>query len=120
MCAAWLRQANTCAECAGAMQGLHVRRVTAETADQTTRCSAALTFDTLNCPFLAASASFTRSTDTIAGLAGARGGLEDDKLRSRGGDGKAAVFWIDATSSGDDQGCLLAKSEVLAWTRPLG
>ena len=68
MCAAWLRQANTCAECAGAIQGLHVRRVTAETADQTTRCSAALTFDTLNCPFLAASASFTRSTDTMLDL----------------------------------------------------
>ena len=68
MCAAWLRQANTCAECAGAMQGLHVRRVTAETADQTTRCSTALTFDTLNCPFLAASASFTRSTDTMLDL----------------------------------------------------
>ena len=57
-------QANTCAECAGAIQGLHVRRVTAET----TRCSAALTFDTLNCPFLAASASFTRSTDTMLDL----------------------------------------------------
>ena len=48
--------------------GLTVRRVTVETADQTTRCSAALTFDTLNCPFLAASASFTRSTDTMLNL----------------------------------------------------